>query len=173
MAHYRQSAAEYDRISNALGCAKFSTHCLDDLTSLLGCGKAAQLISSVTRFENYRDSASWSDERKAVSLILSTKGVRLKRGKRTKAGMQEMVRTVAPLLLYFRLPKASSERSRLVTGLRLIAEEIGLDGDPRDELRRWVRVERKIKHSVRSHLYGVLARSLQGLPIDNKSRNTF
>lgn len=172
MSLYRRNANEYDRISNALRFPEFSTTCSDELTSLLRCHDAARLVLSVARIENFGDANTIYLERQAVSKLLAADGLTLKRGKRTKAGMFELVRKITPVLLYFGLHVASSEKSHLVVGLRLISEDIGLPGDPRDELRRWISIEKNTRQRNLSSMYGALLKGLRGSSIRNTDRNT-
>ena len=141
MAHYRKNAGKYDQIATALSIPSFSSESLSALGKLLGGLDAARTVESVVRIKNYSDSKDLSDLQKAVSKLLKKDGINLPRGKRTKPSMRAMVGDVTPILLYFGLPCATSERSRLVIALRVIAEDIRIDGDPRDELRRLKKVK--------------------------------
>lgn len=98
------------------------------------------LIEAVVRLENFRDTLAIAKTRAAVSALLKNDGKTLPRGKRTAPGLKEMVRAVTPLLFYAGLSLASSERSKLIRALRTIADELDLKGDPRDEIRRLIRV---------------------------------
>lgn len=148
MAHYRKNAGKYDQIANALSIPSFSRESLSALEKLLGGLDAARTVESVVRLKNYSDSKDLPDLQKAVSKLLKKDGINLPRGKRTKLGMLKMVGDVTPILLYFGLPCATSERSRLVIALRVIAESVDIDGDPRDELRRLKKVEALHKQAV-------------------------
>lgn len=152
MTHYRERVFKFGRIADDLAAEKlakprFSSYCMDELAKLTGSQGAARLIEARSRIGNYSDAKDLDRMRKAVSKLLSADGVKLKRGKRTRVGMLEMVADITPILLYYGLPCASSERSKLVTALRLIAEEFGLTGDPRDELRR-LNKEKRVRKQV-------------------------
>lgn len=85
------------------------------------------------------------------------------RGKRTAPGLLELVARLTPLLLHFGLPFAKSERSRLVNALRMIAAEVGVSGDPRDELRRLDRLKKIQERRAREAIYEALEALARGL----------
>lgn len=96
------------------------------------------------RFDLEND--SWRDPgelRKAVGKLLRQKGVRLPRGKRTEPRLEKLVSCLTPVLLYAGMRLASGSASRLVSVLTMIADETGVRGDPRDELRRLLRQRRR------------------------------
>jgi hypothetical protein len=111
---------------------------------LVGSKSAVQLLEAASAIGRFGDHADHADMRRSVSRRLKQDGLRLPRGKRTKPGLEELVDALVPLLLYCNIPLASGERSRLVSALRLIANELNVPGDPRDELRRKIRIEREI-----------------------------
>lgn len=168
MTYYRERVIEFGRIADALAAGKlvkprFSSYCMDELAKLTGSQGAARLIEARAWIGNYSDEKDLDSMRKAVSKLLSADGVKLKRGKRTKVGVLEMVADIAPILLYYGLPCASSERSKLVTALRLIAEEFGLTGDPRDELRRLTKTERVSERDVFEAVYAAMVEGMSHL----------
>lgn len=165
MAHYRANMAEYSRMMDTLSYPRFSKNCLDELTRMIGNDEAPELIQAVVRLRVETDKTRIKEEQKAVKkLLFSTYGKRLPRGKRPHPVMVNLVRTIAPILLYYGLPLRTSATSSLVLALTFIAEEIGLEGDPRDELRRLARLKAKLSRQIRAHFYGVLADAIRPSP---------
>ena len=142
LAYYWQHLDEHSRIADDCRIPAFSEGLRADLLVLLKDKDAVRLIEVVTRMGDFGNSADFASSRKAVSRLLKTQGVRLPRGKRTAPGLLELVARLAPLLLHFGLPLATNERSPLVNWLRRIADELGVPGDPRDELRRLNRLKK-------------------------------
>ena len=127
------------RIADECQIPRFSDSLRCELFELLNSREAVQVLEVATRLGNFGNVPEQAAMRKAVSRELKKRGVKAQRGKRTACGLLELVETLSPLFLYFGLPLRTSERSRLVEGLRMIAAEIGVKGDPRDELRRLFR----------------------------------
>lgn len=74
-----------------------------------------------------------------------------------------MVEDVTPLLLYFGVPMATGEGSKLVSLLRGIASEFSVRGDPRDELRRLKRLMTKQENATKIAITAAVARGLEPL----------
>lgn len=143
MAFYLGNLVEYTQCADGLGVPVFSHVLREELRALLADPDALCLVESVTRFSGFNDAEDLESMRKAVSKILRSKGTRLPKGKRADHGLVELVGRLTPLLLFYGMPLATNERSVLVRALRLIADEVGVRGDPRDELRRRRRLERQ------------------------------
>lgn len=114
---------------------------------------------------------SWRDlgeRRKAVSKLLRQKGVRLPRGKRTDPRLVKLVETLTPVLLYAGMRLSSGSASRLVNVLTMIADETGVRGDPRDELRRLLRQRRRQLNFARLVVFEAIANGLRPAPLVNK-----
>lgn len=165
VAYCMDHLSEFGEVADSLRIPKFSFDCINELAEMLGGQAAAQLVESVTRLGNYGDSEDHARQRAAVSNQLKAKGVSLPRGKRTRSGMSELVGDIAPILIYYGLAPATNERSRLVNALRIIAEEIPLDGDPRDELRRAKREDAIRLEQQRAAIREAVAKGLQSLKI--------
>lgn len=144
MGFYQASITEFNEIADALGRPKFSELCKRDLAT---CGldpQAIDLLESVTRIGNFANVDYYRTNRKNRSRLLLVKyGERQPRGKRTRPGMLEFVAEMTPVLMFYGFEFKTGGRSRLVTVLQRITAEIGLDGDPRDELRRLKRESNK------------------------------
>jgi hypothetical protein len=159
---YIEHVEEFGRISDALLFPRFSTYCLDELRRILKKNEAAELIEAVVRMGNYTDDIELSSRRKAVSELLRVNhGIRPKVGKRPRTGVVALVSQIAPILLYYGLLFRTNELSPLVAALRIIAEEIGLRGDPRDELRRLKKVDFINARAVRSACFSAFAEGLK------------
>ena len=114
---------------------------------------------------------SWRDpgeRRKAVSKLLRQKGVRLPRGKRTDPRLEKLVKTLTPVLLYAGMRLSSGSASRLVNVLTMIADETGVRGDPRDELRRLLRQRRREINFARLVVFEAITKGLRPDPLVNK-----
>lgn len=169
VAHHRKNATEYSRIADGLSIPHFSCEFRENLCKLLGGGDNVSLFEAVSRIGNYGDSEDFAALRKAVSRLLRERGVRLPRGKRPKPGLQELVKGLTPLLLHMGLPLASSERSRLVVVLRGVAEDMEVQGDPRDTLRSLIKIERETHAASQKALQEMFLNALQLLlPPDRK-----
>ena len=160
MAHYRAHVTEYGVIADGLHVPKFSNMCKDDLFALLCDNGAVALIEAVARLKKYADHKDHASMRKAVSRLLRKDGIKLPRGKRTQPGMLKLVADLTPIFLHYGLPCASSERSRLVRALRIVAEEIEIEGDPRDELRRLSKINQRAAKCAKEVVYSAAARGL-------------
>lgn len=170
--HYKKILPVVSNCCDALSIKRFSQDCKKQLLLLLKDAKSTELVEFVARFGNYSDHEDHASMRKAVSRLLKKDGIRLPRGKRTKPGLAKLVGDLTPLLLFLGLPGASSERSRLVQALRLIAEEFGIEGDPRDELRRLNEVENKIQRNTERILNEVFSRAFaQAFAQGNEHKN--
>lgn len=143
VAHYRANANEYSEIADALQIPRFEQDLIRYLSKVLGSDQNAQLFEAVARISDYGNAADHADRRKRVSNLLRKKGVSLSRGKRTNAALENMVNSLVPILIYMGLPSASSERSKLVSVLRSVAETFKVPGDARDTLRKKIKIERR------------------------------
>lgn len=163
VAHYRARKAEYSRLADALRIPRFSNDLLSHLSRVLGSTDNARLVEAVSRLGNYSDGADHADMRKAVSKLLRKDGEKLPRGKRAKPELEALVENLTPLLLFFGLRLASSERSPLVVVLRLIADEFDVSGDPRDMLRSRIKADRILQQEVRKKIIEAVRRGLSPL----------
>ena len=74
-----------------------------------------------------------------------------------------MVADLVPVLLFLGLPMASSERSKIVRVLRIIAEHFGIDGDPRDALRALRKVNKMAADATIAAILEAVRRGLSSL----------
>lgn len=139
---------------------RFSKLYYEDLRRLLGSAEAVSLVETAVTIGNCGDIEDLAEMRKAVSKILRQRGVRLPRGKRTDPRLEKIVDRLVPLLLGFALPLASSENSKIVKALRLVASALNVPGDPRDVLRREIRIAREASLRARSSLFEAFAKGL-------------
>lgn len=154
--HYRKNAVEYSELADALLIPRFSQELHAWLSAHIGGSDNAILFEAVSRIGNYGDAADHADMRKAVSKLLSKRGVKLRRGKRTRPELENLVERLTPLLLYMKVPLASSERSILVVALRKVAEEFNVLGDPRDTLRTKIKTERRLEAQSRESILKII-----------------
>ena len=159
LAHYRANFAEYVWIANTLRVPQIPAADMLALAKLIG-DDNARLVASVARLQNYGDTRDHAELRRAVSRLLRQRGVNLPRGKRTRPELEALVETMAPLLIQLGLPVATSERSRLVKMLRLIADAFGVQGDPRDTLRTALKRDREQTRQAQILVYGAIAEGL-------------
>ena len=147
---YRVNLSECSMAANALSIQRFSPELMNKLSTFLGNTDNAKLIEVAARVGNYCDETAHADMSKAVKKLLNNKGVKLPRGKRTNPALEELVNDLTPLLLFFGVPLASGESSRLVLCLRCIGDELGMRGDPRDTLRRKIKIQRELEQGAYS-----------------------
>lgn len=163
VAHYRKNAAEYSEAADDLSIPRFSSDFMSDFHAWLGGSDNVKLLEAVARLGNYGDAADHADIRKGVSKLLKKRGVSLRRGKRTRPELEELVENLTPLLLYMGLPLASSDRSRLVVVLRALADTFNVPGDPRDKLRTWIKTERRLKKQSRETIQKMIREAFKNL----------
>lgn len=160
VAWFRRRIDKIGGIADECHVPRFSNGLRSELFGLLKSREAVQVIEVATRLGDFGNFPEQAAMRKAHSRELKRRGVKAQRGKRTAFGLLELVEMLSPLFLYFGLPLRTSERSRLVEGLRMIAAEMGVKGDPRDELRRLSRKAQKatIPISTRQAIPGFVSR---------------
>ena len=130
---------------------------------LLGCPVAVEVVASIVRVRNFSAEYDLREHRRGVDEILAKDyGVKAQRGKRPGAGLSELVKEITPVLVYYGLPPTVNERSKLVRALRLMADEVGVIGDPRNELRRLKLMEDRARRNVKQASRRALALGLSG-----------
>jgi hypothetical protein len=130
------------------------------LLDLLRDDLSCDLIEVAARIGNFGDAREIRAHRSAVAKLLRKNGARRPRGRRSTYGLPELVAELTPFLLRFGVPLGVGEGSPLVKILREIAKEMGVSGDPRDELRRLKRTQKKTVESAKEALGEALARGL-------------
>lgn len=160
LTHYRDNSADFVRIANTLRVPQIPAADMLALAKSIG-DDNARLVASVARLQDYGDTRDHADLRRAVSRLLRQQGIRLPRGKRTRPELEALVETMAPLLIQLGLPVATSERSRLVKMLRLIADAFGVQGDPRDTLRTALKRDRESERRAQIFVYEAMAKGLK------------
>lgn len=141
MTYYRANLDRHREIADRCCIPAFSEDLRRDLAVFLPDGEAVRLLEVVTRIGNFSDTQDLASIRRAVSLLHRARGAKMPRGKRTAPGLRELVERLAPVLLFYGVPLATGGRSKLVRALQMIAWELGLSGDPRDELRRLRKIQ--------------------------------
>lgn len=124
------------------GVSLFSDICRKDLLKILGTAADVELVESVAVVGDYADASGHASMRRAVKDGLKKIGYSYPRGKRTRPELEALVEDLTPVLLFLNVPLASSELSKLVRCLRIVASELGVKGDPRDTLRSKIKAER-------------------------------
>lgn len=147
MAYYRLHQNQHSQIADTLLIGRFSQNTMAELKRMVGEDEAL-LVESIARVCNFGDAKDLADLKRAVSKLLRERGTHLRRGKRPNMGLEKLVSTLAPVFIRCGIPSASSERSRLVTALRLVADDVGILGDPRDEVRRLLKLEKKYEQNA-------------------------
>jgi len=163
IAYYRDHLEQHNGIADACGIPRFSKYLLRDLAQFVPDREALRLVEVVTRMGDFGNTEELISMRRAVSRQLKSRGVKTPRGKRTAPGLREFVERVAPVLLFLGLPLATGGRSKLVLALQLIASELDLRGDPRDELRRLRKLKIEREQRQRLLLKTVVAQALRQL----------
>lgn len=161
MAFYVANLEEYVSAADACHIKSFSPQLRKDLLGHLASEENVRTIEAVVRLGGFGETQEIYANRAAVSRLLKLRGITLKRGKRTAAGLLELVESATPLLLRFGVPLKTGETSVLVELLDLIAKEMEVSGDPRHELRRLKGAEKKSRErekGVQRHFQQLLAR---------------
>jgi hypothetical protein len=149
--------AEYIRLADALGIPKLDKSDRETLRKLLGSADAVAVVEAVARLGNHRDAEDHKDMRKAVLGLLRKEGVKRSRGKRTSPNLEAFVECMTPLFLHFGVPLSTAESGALVRGLRIVATAMGVEQDPRNELRRLVALDRRLAGEHRQRVARILA----------------
>lgn len=98
--------------------------------------------------------------REPVKKLLIRRGIHLPRGKRPDPNLETLVSRITPALMYAGIPLATGDNSKLVVILREIAEKLGVKGDPREELRRVLRLEKRLSARAIVELSEAFARGV-------------
>ena len=106
---------------------------------------------------NYGDAEDHKDMRRAVLKLLRKDGTKQSRGKRPAPNLEAFVESMVPLFLHFGCPLSAAENSALVRGLRILATAMGIDQDPRNEVRRLLILDRKLSREMREKLKRMVA----------------
>lgn len=167
MAYDRAHVAEYIRIADELQIPIFARTYREQLTELLRDKNSINLIEAVARLGNYGCTKDHESMRKAVSKLLDRDGIKLPRGKRTRPGMLELVADLTPIFLFYGLPLATGELSRLVTALRIVAEAVNVASDPRDELRRLTKGKKDYDREIKKKIIEAVKKGLESLKVYN------
>ncbi|PQA78928.1 hypothetical protein [Rhodoferax sp. TS-BS-61-7] len=144
MAFYRNRQAQFTQLADELQVPMLGLQVHKELAHLIGQDNVS-LLESIARIGCYGDTKEMSRARTALAAEMKKHGHLPQRGKRTGAGLKEMVEDLTPVLRYFGVPPSLSETGPLVTALRFICEGMGVPGDPRNELRK---LERLAKSSA-------------------------
>lgn len=158
-----ENLERHRQIADSCRIPAFSDVARRRLFDLLQDELACDLIEVAARIGNFGDAREIRSNRSAVAKLLRKDGARQPRGRRPTYGLPELVAKLTPFLLRFGVPLGVGEGSPLVKVLRDIAKEMGVSGDPRDELRRLKRTQRKIVESTKKALGEALARGLSHL----------
>lgn len=150
-----------EQVLDVLGVAKPSLALLGELERMTESRDASQMVAFVIRFCAFDDDVRHKETRAAAHRLLRREGSPLPPGKRNDPRMEELIDSIAPLLVRYGLPPATGEYSKLVGALRLIASEFGIPGDPRDALRRRQKSHRKMEAHAWRVVHEALARALR------------
>lgn len=160
VAFYRKNLPEFEALSAGLSRRTFSNELQRQLKAALKDDEPVRLIEGVVQVFCVHEPRDRLSHKKAVAKLLRAWGVPLRRGKRAGDELVTLVSKVAPLLLFFGLPLATNERSKLVVVLRMLADELEIKGDPRDELRRLKRLKEAPDRAVETSLFSVAAMAI-------------
>lgn len=163
MAHAWGNLAKLQRVSDALKLPKFSEETLAELASILNDREAARLCLVWARVGNYGDKHGYGFERLRVTELFIRDGIHFPKGKRPRPGSSEFIEMAAPMLIYFGLKPSASERSKLVRALRVIADGLGIPGDPREAIKRLKRQERQQAKATQEAVLSAARRGLSFL----------
>lgn len=119
-----------------------------DLVQMLGGNHdAAWLIEVQCWIGSYHDASACRQLDRDVWRRLARDGVRRPRGKRTRPELVDMVRDLVGLLQALGVPlkreKGAPMSATILKVLEVVHAELQMDGDPRNEYRRLLRLERE------------------------------
>lgn len=158
----RMLRADMERVLDVLGHKKPSAGLLRELEKELGSKDAASMVAFAIRFEALEDEVEHAELRTNVHRLLRKSGRNLPPGKRNNPRMEVLVKKITPLLLYYGMPLARGEFSRLVQILRQIADEFNVPGDPRDQLRRIWRMQVHSQQAAKKAFFEAVVKGLRG-----------
>lgn len=148
-------------LADALRIPKLDRIDREHLEKILGDWEAVQVVEARARQGNFGDAEDHKDLRKAVLKLLHEDGEKQARGKRTSPNLEAFVESMTPLFLHFGARLSSAENSALVRGLRIVADAMGVDGEPRNELRRLIALDRKLTLQHRQRAAEVWAEAIR------------
>lgn len=123
----------------------------DLLDMLGGNAEAVALVEVHCLIGAYHDRQMHAELNTDVLRRLHRQGVRLSRGKRTKPELVEMVRDLVGLLLALGVPLTVPKKPRtkyvMLHVIEAVHTELQMHGDPRNELRRLIRLERQAQQA--------------------------
>lgn len=119
----------------------------ETLRRQLGCEEKLRQVEALCYVFALEDAGFHARLNEDVRKLLRKQGEPARKGKRPAAQLSNLVDVVTPLLLAFGVPFKTGESSRLVLILSEIAVAIGVQADPRNELRR---LSREANWQVRS-----------------------
>lgn len=145
------------------GLALFSALCRKDLRQLLRSDEAVRFIEARCTIGNYADLNDHARHQYAVGRRLKRDGIQRPRGKRAPPHLVALVEDVAPILVAYGVRSASGDNARMVLILRRIAGELWKEEvDPRGEMRRVLRREKKQRELAESLAIEAFVRGLRG-----------
>lgn len=150
-----------DRFVREFGLSGFSPLCRKDLARLLASPEAIRLLEARCALSRYGARLEHEENRAASLRLLHRRGVRLDKGKKPHPAMVALVEGLVPILLAHGVRFASGDNARMVLILRRIAAELDVSGDPRDELRRQVRIDRALRESTRRLAVEIIREALR------------
>lgn len=165
MAFYRRQIAEkfHEEVADPLGLPRFSPPLLKEIAERLNNPEAAEILHIAVRIGNFGDRKEHERLRRDVNKLMKNDGYTSPVGKRVTPGLDEFVDCVVPLLLHYGVKFSTSEASRMVDLLDLMAKEIGLTADPRNELRRRRREQLEINARLVTTIKAAVWRGLEPL----------
>ncbi|MEJ7931765.1 hypothetical protein WG922_17460 [Ramlibacter sp. AN1015] len=127
------------------GLHLFTVACRRELAALIGDARAVSLIEADCTISDYGDAAEHKRHRARVLKRLQDSGTKLPPGKKPRPEMKAMVGSVVGIMVAFGMQVGSGENSKMVQALRAIASELDMRGDPRDELRRIIKLTKSLQ----------------------------
>jgi len=146
------------------GLSTFTNQVRAELAKLLRNLEAVELIEAACAIGDFTNREDHMDMHRAVLKLLRKRGVSLGRGKKASPVMVAFVETVVPIAIAFGVPLRSGENSRMNRVLSVVLHAgLGMEGDPRDELRRQIRWKRTADANAKRAILEAVARGLRGL----------
>jgi hypothetical protein len=160
----RLSEGEMDllrKVRDEFRPALFSRALKADLKMLVRSVEAVELIEAECFLGNYLEPWELISIKAKARKLLRKRGVRMPRGKQPNPVKADMVERVCRVFLTYGVRLASGEHSPVVNALRLIASELRIDGDPRDDLRRMIKSEERQSAHAKAVIEQAIAKAFR------------
>lgn len=142
--HLQECASSLQKTFEVLQIPSFDKTDREALQKIVKTPEAVLLIETAARLGNHGNVAEYQSQRVEILSQLRKRGRSLGRGKKTAWHLESFVEEMAPIFIRFGCAVSYAENSQLVRGLRIVAVAMGIDQDPRNEVRRLIRQDKEV-----------------------------